>query len=320
LILEFPKDHTTMQIGFIGLGTMGAPMALNLLKAGHPLVVNDLCRDAGTALLEAGAQWAATPAELGGRCTVVFSSLPGPAEIEAVGLAEGGLLDAMAPDSAWIDLSTGSAELARRLAARGLKRGIHMLDAPVSGGLSGARSGRLALYVGGSEEAFIRYRPLLDAIGDQVMRVGETGAGTVAKLAHNCAALIFRKGMAEVFALGVKGGVEPLALWHALRQGASGRRRSFDGIEQFLNNNYLPASFALKLAHKDMALATDMGRTLKVPMPLAELALCDMTESLNRGWGDRDGRSAMQLTLERAGVAIEAPLDAIRATQRLGDS
>jgi len=193
------------------------------------------------------------------------------------------------------------------------EHGAHMLDAPVSGGPRGAESRRLALWVGGDEDVFKRYRPVLDAIGDQPYYVGPIGAGPVAKLVHNCAGYIVQTALAEVFTMGVKAGVEPIALWKAVRQGAGGRRRTFDGLaDQFLPAKFEPPSFALRLAHKDVTLATALGREHKVPMRLANITLEEMTEALNRGWAERDSRVAMLLQEERAGVEIRVPEAAIR--------
>ncbi len=148
---------------------------------------------------------------------------------------------------------------------------------------------------------------MLDAIGDQARYIGAIGAGSVAKLVHNCASYAIQTALAEVFTMGVKGGVEPLALWEAVRGGAQGRSRTFDRlIDQFLVNKYEPAAFALKLAHKDMTLATQLGRELGVPMRVANMAMAEMTEALNRGWEAKDSRSPMMLQIERAGVKIGA--------------
>jgi 3-hydroxyisobutyrate dehydrogenase len=302
-----------MKIGFIGLGTMGRHMASNLMKAGHQLVVNDVRREATAPHLQGGASWADTPRAVAEATEVVFTSLPGPAEVEAVALGEQGLLAGLADGKVYFDLSTNSPGLVRRIHEVFKRRGIHMLDAPVSGGPRGAESRRLALWVGGDEDVFKRYRPVLDAIGDQPYYVGPIGAGSVAKLVHNCAGYIVQTALAEVFTMGVKAGVEPIALWKAVRQGAGGRRRTFDGLaDQFLPAKFEPPSFALRLAHKDVTLATALGRELKVPMRLANITLEEMTEALNRGWAERDSRVAMLLQEERAGVEIRVPEQAIR--------
>jgi 3-hydroxyisobutyrate dehydrogenase-like beta-hydroxyacid dehydrogenase len=294
-----------MQVGFIGLGTMGAHMARNLQKAGTKLIVHDMRRAAAEPHLAAGATWADAPRKVAEAAEVVFTSLPGPAEVEAVALGADGLLAALRKGAAFFDLSTNSPTVVRRIHAAFAQRGLHMLDAPVSGGPKGAETGKLALWVGGEREIFDRHKALLDAIGDRARYVGPIGAGSVAKLVHNCAGYGLQTVLAEVFTLGVKGGVDPLALFEAVRQGATGRRRTFDGlIDQFLPNVYDPPAFALRLAHKDVTLATALGRELGVPMRISNLTLEEMTEAMNRGWAGRDSRVAMLLQEERAGVSI----------------
>ena len=305
-----------MRIGFIGLGTMGAGMAANLQKAGHDLLVHDVRRESAEAHVARGAEWAASARDVAAGCEVVFTSLPGPVEVEQVA-AE--ILAGLPVGGACFDLSTNAPTVVRRVHAAFAAAGRHFLDAPVSGGPKGAASGKLALWVGGEEGVFQTYRPVLEAMGDQVRWIGEIGAGSVAKLVHNCAGYVLTVGLAEVFTLGVKAGVEPLALFEAVRQGVLGRRRTFDGLaDQFLTGQYDPPAFALKLAHKDVSLATAMGREFGVPMRLANLALEEMTEALGRGWGGRDSRSCMLLQQERAGV--EVTIDPARLKQSMAGS
>jgi 3-hydroxyisobutyrate dehydrogenase len=143
--------------------------------------------------------------------------------------------------------------------------------------------------------------------------VGPIGAGSVAKLVHNCAGYAIQTALAEVFTLGVKAGVDPLTLWKVVRQGALGRRRTFEGlVDQFLPGTFEPPAFALRLAHKDVSLATALGREMGVPMRVANLTLEEMTEALNRGWSQRDSRVAMLLQEQRAGVEIKVPAEEIR--------
>jgi 3-hydroxyisobutyrate dehydrogenase len=297
-----------MKLGFIGLGTMGKHMASNLQKAGHELVVNDARAAAAEPHLKAGAKWADTPKQVAEATDIVFTSLPGPVEVEAVALGEQGLGAGLASGKVYVDLTTNSPALVRRIHGIFAPRGIHVLDAPVSGGPRGAETRKLALWVGGDEAVFNRVKPVLDDIGDQAAYIGPIGAGSIAKLVHNCAGYMIQTALAEVFTMGVKAGVEPLALWKAVRQGALGRRRTFDGlIDQFLPGTFEPPAFALRLAHKDVTLATALGREQGVPMRLANLTLQEMTEALNRGWGERDSRVAMLLQEERAGVDIKVP-------------
>ncbi|HET7157560.1 MAG TPA: NAD(P)-dependent oxidoreductase [Burkholderiales bacterium] len=299
-----------MKVGFIGLGTMGASMALNVRKAGHELTVYDLRREAAEPHLKAGASWGEGPRAVAAVSDVVFTSLPGPREAEAVGDE---LLDSMEPGTAWFDLSTNSPTVVRRIHARFAEKGIAMLDAPVSGGPGGAKSGKLALLIGGDKAVFDRLKPVLDTIGDQVIYIGEIGAGSVAKLVHNCAGYMIQTALAEVFTLGVKAGVDPLELWSAVRQCSLGRIRTFDRLgKQFLQGSFEPPDFALQLAHKDVTLATELGRELGVPMRVANMTYAEMTEALNRGWGKRDSRVPMLLQEERAGVSIKVAPEAIQ--------
>jgi 3-hydroxyisobutyrate dehydrogenase len=303
----------TMKVGFIGLGMMGASMASNLQRGGYALVVHDIRRAAAAPHLAAGAAWADTPRGVAEAADVVFTSLPGPAEVEAVALGDEGLLGGMSAEKVYFDLSTNSPSLIRQIHGIFGGQGVSVLDAPVSGGPRGARTRKLALWVGGDESVFLRYKPVLDAIGDHVVRVGPIGAGSVAKLVHNCAGYAINCALAEVFTLGVKAGVEPLALWQAVRQGALGRQRTFDRLaDQFLLGKYEPPTFTLRLAHKDVSLATALGREQHVPMRMADLALAELTEALNRGWGDRDSRVVMTLQEERAGVQIRVDEDRLR--------
>ena len=243
-----------------------------------------------------------------------MTSLPGPIEVEAVALGEDGLAQGLSAGKVYLDLSTSSPALIRRIHAKFAQNGVHVLDAPVSGGPEGARDRRLAIWVGGSKEIFERVKPVLEAMGDQPYHVGPIGSGTIAKLAHNCIGYVIQAGLAEVFTMGVKAGVDPLALWLAVRQGAQGRRGLFERMaDHFLPGEYDPPDFALRLAHKDIDLAVAVGREYDVPMRLANLALSEMTEALNRGWGELDSRAAMMLQEERAGVKVRATREAIQA-------
>jgi 3-hydroxyisobutyrate dehydrogenase-like beta-hydroxyacid dehydrogenase len=303
-----------MKIGFIGLGTMGAFMAANLQKSQYKLVVLDVRREAAAKHIEAGAEWAATPKSIAEQCDVVFTSLPGPPEVEAVVFGPDGILAGARPGLAYFDLSTNSQALMRRVHAALAEKGAHGFDAPVSGGPKGAETGKLAIWVGGDEAVYNRHKKVLDAIGDQAAYIGPVGTATVAKLVHNMAGYAVQTAMAEVFTMGVKAGMDPLDLWKAVRQGALGRRRTFDRIaDQFLIGKYDPPAFALKLAHKDVTLATSLGRELGVPMRFCQLTLEEMNEALARGWGHRDSRVPMLLQAERAGVEMKADPAAVQA-------
>ena len=289
-----------MRIGFIGLGAMGRHMAANLQRAGHELQVYDLRK------VEGFPNQKTSPADAIRGCELLFTSLPGPSEVEAVGQQVEGI-------SAWFDTSTNSPTMIRKIHERLKARSVHFLDAPVSGGPKGAETGKLAIWIGGDEAVFKKYLPVIKAIGDQPLYVGPIGAGTVAKLAHNAASFAVQAALAEVFTLGVKGGVEPLALFKALRQGASGRKRTFDRLaEHFLPGKFDPAAFSLRLAHKDVSLAMELARECGVPMKIGTVALQELEEGMRRGWAERDCRVTMTLQSERAGVDVRVPPDSLR--------
>jgi 3-hydroxyisobutyrate dehydrogenase len=303
-----------MKVGFIGLGTMGGSMAFNTIQGGHELVVHDIRRESATRHLEAGATWADSPREVAEASDIVFTSLPGPTEVEAVFLGDDGILQGMSAGKVYFDLSTSTPNLIRRLHDIASGQGIQVLDAPVSGGPRGAESRNLAIWVGGDKDVFDRCKSALDAIGDKAYYVGPIGCGAVAKLVHNCAGYVIQAGLAEVFTMGVKAGVEPLALWQAVRRGAQGRRGTFEGLaEHLLPGKFDPPDFALRLARKDVDLAVSVGREYDVPMRLANLVLQEMTEAMNRGWGDRDSRVAMLLQEERAGVEVRVDEEVLKA-------
>jgi 3-hydroxyisobutyrate dehydrogenase-like beta-hydroxyacid dehydrogenase len=291
-----------MKIGFIGLGMMGKGMAANLQKAGHDLVVHDLRRAAAEPFLAKGAVWADSPKAVAEQVEIVFTSLPVPADVEAVALGPNGLIDGLKPDGAFFDMSTNSVAVVRKINQVFAEKNLYMLDSPVSGGPGGAASGKMAIWAGGDEQQFNRHKRVLDAMGDQARYIGPIGSGTIAKLVHNCTSAVIGVALAEVMTMGIKAGVAPLDLWEAVRQGATGRQRTFDRLGKFLSSSYDPPDFALRLLHKDVSLAVGLGKEVAVPMRLANLALEELTEAMNRGWAQRDSRVGGLLQVERSGI------------------
>jgi 3-hydroxyisobutyrate dehydrogenase len=302
-------------VGFVGLGTIGGPMAANMQKAGYKLIVHDLSKEASSPHLKAGAIWAESPRALASEADVIFSSLPEPADVEKVALGPDGLIAGIKRGAAYFDLSTNSPAVVKKVNVAFAESDVHMLDAPVSGGPSGAASRKLAIWVGGDESVFHEHKAVLDGLGGKATYIGPIGSATVAKLVHNMSGCALACALAETFSLGVKAGLEPLALWQAVRQGIVGRRQTFDVVlDRFLPGTYDPAAFSLKLAHKDVTLAVALGRELGVPMPICDLAVAEMNEALARGWGGRDSRIVMLLAQERAGVNIAVDAERLRKT------
>jgi 3-hydroxyisobutyrate dehydrogenase len=296
-------------IGFIGLGNMGGGMSLNIQKAGYPVVVYDLREEAARPLLDGGARLANSPAEVSSLSDVIFTSLPGPKEVEAVATGPEGVLEGIRPGSIYVDLSSSRPTLIRELEPIFRQKGAHVLDAPVSGGKSGAASGNLAVMVGGDREVFESIKPVLDSFGDKVFYAGGIGAGSICKLVHNMIGHSVRQAIAEGLTLGVKAGVEPEAVWECMRRGSLGRMRVLhEGlVRSMFRGEYEPASFALNLAYKDISLATELAREYDVPMPMTTLAEQIALQAMNRGWADKDSSVTVVLQEEQSNVEVRAP-------------
>ncbi len=309
--------NTPITVGFIGLGAMGGPMARNVLSGGFRLIVNDIRHEAASAHLAQGAIWADTPREVAAQSDVVLTCLPSVDAVGQVATGPDGVLSGLAEGHPHFEMSTNSPKAVARLHAAYLEKGVHFLDAPVTGGAIGAQKGRLTIFVGGDKPSFDRFGSVLKTIGDRLIHVGPSGTGIVTKLVNNCAGQTLNLVLAEIFALGLKAGAAPLPLWEALRSGASGRRRTFDVmIDEFLPARYAPPNATLSIYHKDMMLATELARDLNVPMRFANLALGEYTEAMARNLADKDGRIAMTLALERVGVTVAEDPEAIEEILR----
>jgi 3-hydroxyisobutyrate dehydrogenase-like beta-hydroxyacid dehydrogenase len=296
-----------MRIGFIGLGNMGGPMALNLIKAGHSLVVNDVRREMAEPHLSAGAKWAETAADVARDAELVLTSLPGPKEVEQVCLGgENGIIHGIRKGGVYADLSTNSPTVVRRLHTIFAEKGIPMLDTPVSGGTPGARAGTLSIMVGGDEAIYNKIKPTLDNIGDKVAYYGPIGAGSVVKLVHNMIGICTLQLLAEGFTLGVKAGVSPQALLTGVQNGAYGQGLFLKATmpRMIFKGNFDHVTFALKLARKDVGLATELAREIGVPMPIASLVEQDLLEAFVHGLAEKDSTAAFTIQEERAGVKV----------------
>ena len=289
-----------MKVGFIGLGNMGNPMAASLLRAGHALRVHDLEKDKASDLLEAGAAWAPSPRETALGADAVLTSLPGPAAVESVVLGQDGVFEGLAPGTVYIDTSTGEPELIRRIAREGAARGIDVLDAPISGGVFGARDATLTVFVGGPQVVFDRYEPLLRGVGETVVRMGDTGSGVATKLVNNLMMFINFIGACEGVAIGARAGIDPRKLIDAIRSSMGQSRMMERCLTRFLDDQSLYS--AVDLGVKDMHLGVKLGRSLDVPLEIAP-----MVEDLLRRFQDRGNAQADLLEyigdyLKRAGV------------------
>jgi 3-hydroxyisobutyrate dehydrogenase len=260
-----------MKLGFIGLGNMGNPMALNLLKAGHSLQVCDLRREAAANLEEAGATWTNSAQEAATGVEFVFLSLPMPTDVERVVSADTGVLAGMKAGGTIVDMSTNSPTVVRTLAEKAKTKGVAFLDAPVSGGVRGARNATLAIMVGGEKAVYDTCEPLLKTMGANVFYAGQIGAGNVVKLVNNMLAFINMMSAAEAIVLGTKAGVDPNVLWQAVKASSGGSFTWEAGTRAILRNRLAP-TFTVDLASKDIGLATNLAKELGVPLAMGHTA------------------------------------------------
>ncbi|MGH2990406.1 MAG: NAD(P)-dependent oxidoreductase [Solirubrobacterales bacterium] len=279
------------RVAFIGIGTMGLPMARNLVAAGHELVAVD-ADPARAALLETPV--AATPAEAAAGSDVALLSLPSPAAVEDVVLGPGGIRAGARRGLALLDMSTGPPALARALAAELNRSGIDSLDAPVSGGPRGAEAGSLTVMVGGSPEAFAAWRPLLETLGSLVLRVGASGAGQAAKLCNNMIAGATMVAIAEACALAQREGIDPGVLYSLLTSSMGDSRVlrtrfPVDGVsaEHPASRDYEPL-FSLQLMAKDLDLALELAAAHGLEAPVAAASRDGYRRAQERGAGPLD--------------------------------
>lgn len=294
-----------MKVGWIGVGHMGKPMAMNVLAAGFDMKVHDLDRNAATDLLEGGAEWADSPRETAIGMDVVFTCLPMPHHVYSVSMGDDGIKDGVDSNTVVVDSSTNSLEMVKRLHTEYAAQGIEFLDVPVSGGVIGAETRDLCVMAGGDEAVYQRIKPALNAMGDKVMYCGPIGNGTICKLSHQLFGSIMRQGMNEVLIAGAAAGVPVETLVKAISQSNAGKNPPFHNWER-PPNDFSPdaRTFHLELAAKDVRLANQIGRDHGVPMELANIVEQRMIEALNRGWGKLKAEATIMLQQERSNTDL----------------
>lgn len=284
-----------MEIGFIGLGVMGNPMAANLIKSGlHQVRVFDIEAERAVNLVELGARSAESIAELVRGVDLVMTSLPGPKQIDAVAFAEDGLFSHLDSGKAWIDLSTNNLECASTIKSTADQRGIEMLDAPVSGGDEGARAGSLSVLVGGDSAVYQRFQSVLEIIGETISHLGPHGAGYSAKIAQVVLCYLHSLALSEALMLGVKGGVNPAQMLTII-QSSTGKSYVSDRYgPPILAGDYDP-SFTVGLAHKDMSLALEMADNLGIKLPMCNLTTETYARAIDEFGFDANHLKAVRL-------------------------
>lgn len=295
-------------IGFIGLGIMGRPMALNVLKAGFALIVYDLVPAAIQTLQAAGAQVADSPQALAAACDIVLLCLPDSPDVQAALTGEQGVFAGVRPGQIIVDMSTISPVVARTLADTATRLGVTLLDAPVSGGEIGARDGALSIMVGGDAEALVQVMPVLQAMGKRILHMGEAGAGQVTKACNQAVIAVTMLGVAEALVMAAKAGVDPAQVRQALLGGAAASRVLELHGERFLEHNFTPG-FRTRLHAKDLNIALEASRIYGAPLPATALVQQFFTALLARGGADQDHTLLVTLLEELADTSLVGSTD-----------
>ncbi len=290
-----------MNVAFIGMGTMGAAMALNILKAGHAVTVHNRSRDREEPVARAGARRAASPKEAVREADIVITCVSDTPDVEAVVLGENGIVQGAKAGAIVVDMSTISPSATRRMADRLAEKGIRMLDAPVSGGSEGAQKGTLTIMVGGEAEAVAQAMPVLSAMGKSITHVGPCGAGQLTKAINQVIISGVYLAVAEGMALGLKAGVDMEKVVQALAGGAAGSWVLNYRAANMIKNEY-PLGFRVRLHRKDLAIAMETARELGVFLPAT--ALVEQIENglISQGYGDEDVSAVARVIRNSSGL------------------
>ncbi|WP_187830128.1 NAD(P)-dependent oxidoreductase [Siccirubricoccus phaeus] len=296
-----------MKIGYIGLGNMGGPMCRNLIKGvNHQVVVHDLNPEAVAACVAVGGTKAESLAQLAAECDVIFTSLPMPKHVEAVVLGEGGIAQHARPGTTYIDLSTNSPAVVKRLSAELAKKGIAMLDSPVTGGVPRATAGTIVVMAGGEESVFEANRGLLAAFSSVVVHVGPIGTASVAKLLNNMLAFCNAAAAMEAMTMGAMAGIDLRKLFEIITNG-SGDSAAIRGLEHRALAGKFEASFHLDLAYKDLSLAVELATEHGVPGMIAPQVLNLMRMARGLGLGGEDSSTSLKVYERVMGREVRLP-------------
>jgi 2-hydroxymethylglutarate dehydrogenase len=293
-------------VGFIGVGNMGNPMASNVLKAGFPMIVYDRNPQAMENLLQAGAQRAASAREVVEASEIVFTSLPASPDVETIYLEPGGLVASAKPGTILIDLSSVLPSTPRKIESRAQARGVHFLEAPVSGGVSGARAATLAIMVGGDPETLTRAQPVLRAIGPNIFHVGPVGAGNTVKAINNMMASVNALAMMEGVALGVKAGLDPMTIYEVVKA-SSGGSKALERIPNSLIPRQFEPGFKVQLMNKDLETFNTIAKELHVPVSFANVAQQYQQMAIAAGLAEQDTSVVMTIIERLAAVEVSRP-------------
>lgn len=303
-----------MDIGFIGLGTMGRPMVAKLLEHGHTVWVYNRSRSSIEWAVSQGAHALDTPAAIGARASIVMSALPYPETVESVYFGENGVYQGLQerdPASAppiWVDLSTIGPQHAERFAERAKALGVSFLDAPVSGGPMGVQAGTLTVMVGGEAEAFHRVRPVLEAFATNIVHVGPSGKGSVVKLINNMLVAVHTVALSEAFVLGVQSGIDSDVIYELIKV-STGHSYMIDRAYPLIKERDFAARFNIALLHKDVRLALDYAARESVPLEQVALASQTLVRALALGLGQDDIAAIIRPLEQMVGVEVKKQED-----------
>ena len=290
-----------MKIGFVGLGIMGKPMAKNLLKAGYEVVAYDIVGEALAEVVSEGAESGESPKDVAQKTTLIITMLPDGPDVEKVVLGTNGVLEGAQSGSVIIDMSSISPIVAKNVYSECKKKGIELLDAPVSGGEPGAISGTLAIMVGGSKTVFDKYLPVMEVLGKSVVLAGDIGAGNITKLANQIMVAVNIAGMGEALVLAAKAGVDPSVVFEAVRGGLAGSSVLEAKGPMVLDGNFKPG-FRIRLHQKDLNNALITAKELGVTVPLTGLVQQMITSLVNSGNLDNDHSAIVRFIEELSGT------------------
>ncbi len=300
---ENPKfiRESAVKVGFIGLGTMGTPMAMNLLKAGHQVRVHNRTRDRELPVVAAGASRAETPQAAAQGAEVIITCVSDTPDVESVILGDTGIIHGASPGAIVVDMSTISPTATQRMATTLAEQGIGMIDAPVSGGSEGAQQGTLSIMVGGDVAQVERVRPVLSALGKTITHVGPIGAGQLTKAINQIIVAGTYWAIAEGLTLGLKAGLDMTQVVQAVAGGAAGSWGLTHRSSNMIDNSY-PLGFRVRLHQKDLNIALNAARTLGVPLPMAAFIEQVETGLINQGYGDEDVSAIARHLRQQAGI------------------
>lgn len=291
-------------VGFIGLGTMGGPMALNVLKKGHRLTVFDISDKAVATLTSAGASAAGSPKAVAAASEIVITMVPDSPDVERAALGPDGIVEGIRSGAVYVDMSTIDPQTTQRIGAAISARGAHMIDCPVGKTAEHAVAGTLTLMAGGPAGLIARVRPVLDCMGTDFFHCGALGMGEAMKLANNLLATVLLEASSEALVAGVKAGLTLQTMLSVMKTTMAWNNQMALAMQaRALKGDFNPG-FMLKLAHKDCRLAVQMNRDLGLSAPLGHATLKTLDDGLSKNVGERDVGVLLKLREEEAGIEV----------------